>query len=180
MKKTILTAVLFISSIFYVFAQDSTNVKPKTYEFGIRLGTSIYNIESEFENPSFTGLYGGLFVQKHFSEKFSIQLEANYTGQDLLSFPVLLNYKITDKFEVYGGAELNFSLGQPNVAEEFRNKRFGASLVIGAKYNIDSKWFIEGRYSHGVSDQFPIFQGFGTESVYGKRRIFNIGIGYKF
>ncbi|WP_282043507.1 porin family protein [Winogradskyella flava] len=180
MKQFILITTFAVFSISNLFAQDFTDVKTKAFNFGARLGTSIYTIKAPNDSRSWNGLYAGVFIEKRLSDKWGIQLESNYIGSSILQFPLLLKYKITDKLEIYGGGTLDVSLEQKNSAEVFRNKRFGASLILGAQYNINSHWFIEGRYIHGLTSQFPIFQGFDSQSIYGKKRSFNFGIGYKF
>lgn len=176
----ILITALAVFSVSSSFGQDSSNKKTQAFNFGTRIGSNLYDISAQNDRISETGLYGGLFIERRLSDKWSLQFETNYAGLSVLQFPLLLKYKITNKFEIYAGPQLDFSLEQKNMDKAFRNKRFGTSLVLGAQYNINSHWFIDGRYIHGLSNQFPIFQGFDNPSLYGKKRSFNFGIGYKF
>lgn len=168
--KTVFILAFATLSIFKSFSQNTTDTQAETFNFGLRHGYSSYNLISENEDISDLNLYGGLFIAKRFSEKFAVQFETNYSGLSILHFPLLLKYRITDKFELYGGAALDFSLEQQNTDEAFRNKRFGTSLILGVQYYIDTHWFIEARYIHGMTDQIPIFNGFDVEPIYAKKR----------
>jgi len=180
MKTYLMATVVALSMSSVLFSQDSTAVKKRTFDFGARVGTSIYSIKTQNDLVEETGLYVGLFVEKQLSNSLALQIEANYSGMSVLQLPVLLKYKITNKFEVYAGGSLDFSFEQKNVLESLRNKRWGSSLILGGQYNINSHWFVEGRYIHGLTDQFPVYQGANTPSLFGNKRSFNLGIGYKF
>lgn len=180
--KTFLITLFLAFSISNIYAQDSTNVKNKTFNFGSRVGYNAYTINTSERMPYANGYYGGLFFEKRLSYKWALQLETNfnYSGSSTLQLPLLLKYRITEKFEIYGGPQLEYSFEQKTINKELRNKRLGASLVLGTQYNINSNWFVEVRYIYGLTNQFPIFQGFENASVYGKRHSFNLGLGYKF
>ncbi|BAO77117.1 porin family protein [Winogradskyella sp. PG-2] len=173
------TLLIFTISIATATAQDSTALKKKKFDFGIRHGYSIWDVNASNSGLSDTNLYVGLFLETRLSKKLSIQLEANYSHSNLLELPVLLKYRISDKFEIYGGAQLEVSLDD-NIQEAFKNKRLGTSLVLGAQYNINTHWFIDARYTHGLTNQIRVFNGFDTESIYGKKSTVNFGVGYKF
>ncbi|WP_422104271.1 porin family protein [Winogradskyella sp.] len=180
--KNFLFSVVVLFSISNGLAQEVTEAKSKTYDFGVRIGYNNYTINSTGQNPSGHGYYGGLFLERSLSEKLALQIEINYnySGSSTLQLPLLLKYRIADKFEIFSGPQLDFSFEQKTLNEESRNKRWGASLLFGVQYNINSHWFADMRYILGLTDQFPIFQGVNVESIYGKRRSFNIGLGYKF
>ena len=180
--KTYLFTFFAFFSILIGFAQDSTNVTKKSFDFGVRTGYNNYFIQSPGTNPNGSGYYAGLFIETSLSEKLALQVETNfnYSGSSILQLPVLFKYRINEKFEFYAGPQLDFSFEQNNLNSESRNKRWGASLILGAQYNIDKHWFIDARYVHGLADQFPIFQGFGVDPLYSKIRTFNLGLGFKF
>ncbi|GAB5564001.1 MAG: hypothetical protein Wins2KO_10640 [Winogradskyella sp.] len=180
MKQLFLCTVLFICSVNYLNAQESTNPPKSSIDFGLRFGNSFYDIRSNGNVISDFNLYVGAFAEKSLSEKWALRIETNYSGSSVMQFPILLKYKFNNKFEIYGGPQLDFSFEQKNTLEELRNKRFGASLVFGAQYNISTKWFIEARYIYGLSNQYPIFNGSGIESTFTNKQSFNFGIGYKF
>ncbi len=182
MKTTILFSAFFLCFSSTLTAQDvpTSDNTTNPYSFGVRIGANLYDITATSNRTGDTGFFGGLFIERKWSQNWALQFEANYAGLYTLQFPLILKYNLGERLVIYGGAQLDFSLEQQRMDNAFRNKRFGASLLLGAQYNINSKWFLEGRYIHGLSDQFPIFQGLGVESIFGKKRSFNFGIGYKF
>ncbi|EDP70079.1 hypothetical protein FBALC1_11117 [Flavobacteriales bacterium ALC-1] len=182
MKKIISITALVLFTMSTLIAQDSTDVKNKGFNFGVRIGYSAYSFNTNNRAPYGSGYYGGLFFEKRLSEKWALQFETNfnYTGSSTLQFPILLKYKISGKFEIFGGPQLDYSFEQTTMSIESRNKRFGASLVIGAQYNINSKWFVEARYIYGLTDQFPVYEGANPTSAFTKKNSFNFGVGYKF
>lgn len=175
--KTILFTLLLAFSITNINAQDLNDTNPKTFEFGIRHGYTTWDVATNDASYSTIHLSLGVFAEANISEKFGIRLETNYSRNGLLEIPLLLKYKITNKFEIFGGAELDFSFDSNNL---FEDKQFGGALVLGAQYNINKKWYIDARYIHGVTDQFAVFNGVGGTPNFGKRQSFNFGVGYKF
>ena len=180
MKKTILLGALMLVTIIGANAQDQALKTVKKYNFGIRHGYSTWDIKAENAGYSEINLFAGLFVETEISKKFSLRLEANYSRKALLEIPLILNYKVSDKFEIFGGAEATLSLDKYDDDNIYGDKSLGSSLIIGAQYNINSNWFVDARYIHGLSNQYSIFKGFENDPSFGKRRTVNFGIGYKF
>ncbi|WP_111684258.1 porin family protein [Winogradskyella tangerina] len=180
--KTILSVVMLALTLSSIGAQEGTKTEESKFDFGIRAGYNTYFLNTSGQNPTGSGYYGGIFLESELTKKWALQIEANYnySGSSTLQLPVLLKYKISKKFELFAGPQLDFSFEQQNLNEESRNKRWGMSFLIGAQYNINSHWFIDARYTHGLTNQFPVFQGFGVNPIYEKRHAFNFGIGYKF
>ncbi|WP_299110295.1 outer membrane beta-barrel protein [uncultured Winogradskyella sp.] len=157
-------------------AQDSLTAKSKTFDFGIRHGYSHFNLRASEYRYDKINLYAGLFVETNISDKLGIRLETNYSHHSLLEVPLLLKYQISDKFEIYGGAELSYSF-HSNTNSFNADKEFGGALILGLQYNINSHWFIDARYKHGFTDQFAMPFDFNH---YGKSRTVSVGVGFKF
>ena len=178
MKLFIFTFLLIIS-ITTVIAQDSNQeTSSKKFNFGIKHGYSSWDIKSEYDSYSDIHLSAGLFIEKPLSEKFGLRLEVNYSRREILEIPLLLSYKLSNKFELLGGVELDYAYGDYD-RTNLQNKSTGISLVLGTQYNINSHWFVDVRYIHGLSNQFVIGNSVNNYS-FGKRRSFGFGVGYKF
>jgi len=180
--KYFLIPVFIVFSFINVVAQDNNNPSDSSFTFGLRTGYNTFAISRDSLTPYSSGYYGGLFFEKKLSEKWALQFETNfnYNGSSTLQFPLLLKYRVTDKLQVFAGPQLTYSFEQKNIDKASRNKRFGSSLIFGAQYDIGKKWFIEARYTHGLTNQFPIFQGLNVDPVFGKQHTFSLGIGFKF
>jgi len=183
MKNISVIIVITISLICVINAQNDREESSKSWNFGTRAGYINYDLRAD--NTSLKngqGYYAGLFLEKHISEKWAFQLETNYnySGFSTLHLPLLLKYNLSERFQLYTGPQLDFSFEQNSYDEDFKNKRFGASMVLGVQYNIDTHWLIDARYNYGVTNQFPVYQRVGSTIEYGKKGSFTIGFGYKF
>ncbi len=169
---------VFLISTFISSAQDEIITSKNKFHFGIRHGYSELNISNNYTSRGRTSVYAGLFLSKSLSEKFSLQLEANYSQSVLLDIPLLLKYKLTNKFDLFTGPQLNLSIDNGSL-RGFEDEKYGSSFLLGAQYNINSHWFIDARYTYGLTDQFLI-DVYDETPHYGSKNSFNFGIGYKF
>ncbi len=176
----LLLLLTLLFSISFIQAQDSNSDKDKKLDFGIRHGYSIWGIDADTDAFSTTKIYIGVFAEKEISEKLSLRLEANYYGTTLLEIPLLIRYEVSNKFAFYGGIQLDYSIADDSTVLAFRDKEFGASLILGAEYRINRNWFLDARYIHGLTNQYSIFRGLDSDALFGKKRSFNLGIRYKF
>lgn len=179
MKNLFVITILFMN-LLYLSAQDLTPDKKQTFYFGTRVGINDYSINSE--KPIAYGYYGGLFFEQTLSDKWSFQLETNfnYSGTSTLQLPLLMKYRISDKFQLLAGPQIDYSFEQRTLDISSRNKRWGWSFNVGAEYQLSSHWFIDARYNHGLTNQFPVSQGDNSSSMFAKKHSFNLGFGYKF
>ncbi|NRB82656.1 MAG: PorT family protein [Winogradskyella sp.] len=180
--KYFLIPVFIVFLSINAFAQDNDNPLDNSFTFGLRTGYNTFALSADNLTPYTSGYYGGFFFEKKLSEIWALQFETNfnYNGSSTLQFPLLLKYKIAEKFQLFGGPQLSYSFEQKNIDKANRNKRFGMSLILGMQYDISKKWFVEARYTHGLTDQFSVFQGLNVDPVFAKQRSFSLGIGYKF
>lgn len=176
--------------------------------FGVKAGGMLTTADrkgtgsSYFENKIAPGLYAGGLAEysfKHKSDKFKLQLEADYsymtvnhrlstingsqvTRAHMLSVPVLAKYFLTPCFSLYLGPTANFSLSS-NTRTDFDTFNsydayiFHLGGMVGANYYIYKGLFLEARYHALVSDYFNLIL---AESNYGTIHNFQLGVGYKF
>ena len=154
MKHFLFIAFVFLSTFITASAQDLS--QKKEFQFGIKYGLSFSDLKENRSSNYQTSLYAGLQFIKSLSNKYDLQVEANYSK--LLNFhfvevPVLLKYNAFDAINMYGGIQLDFPINDNNAFySSTKNKFVGASLILGLEYKISKHWFIEARYAYGVTD----------------------------
>lgn len=131
-------------------------------------GTETFGGGSE----SLTGFFIGGFAEFGIADKFMLQPGLNYhtaskkvEGVELkanfLSIPVLIKYEIAEKFNLMAGPSLFYSL------ESDDEDKTRINFDLGASYNFTENFFVEPRYSAGLTGDVKIGH-------------ILIGVGYKF
>lgn len=117
---------------------------------------------------STTGFFVGGFVNFGLADKLTLEPGLNYhtASKDgakfnYLSIPVLAKYEIAEKFNLMAGPSLFYSMD----SDDSDKTRF--NLDLGASYNITEEFFVEPRYSVGLSGDVKVSH-------------FLFGLGYKF
>lgn len=166
MKKVIL-------SILAVFAFGFVNAQNKgggdSMAFGAKAGVDMLSAKADGASAvSTTGFFVGGFAEFGLADKFMLQPGLNYhtASKDgikfsYISIPVLAKYEIAESFNLLAGPSLFYSLE----SEDQDKTRF--NLDLGASYNITEQFFVEPRYSVGLSGDTKVSH-------------FLIGLGYKF
>ncbi|WP_430409593.1 porin family protein [Kordia sp.] len=178
MKKQLLITLFCFVCICITNAQEITKPVGKQTTFGFKVGLSGNHFGNQF-NDSFTGVefYAGLFLETSLSENFSIQNELLFStftdSYDFIEVPILLKYKISDKFSLFAGPKLDFLINESN--DLFQFKPLGISAEIGVQYNISKRFFLEGRYSHSFTKQVNVRSG-SSEAL----RTLRFGVGFRF
>lgn len=160
MKKIILS-IIAVLTFGVISAQD--------LKFGARAGLDLLSAKVDGGGSvSATGFYAGGFVEFGIADKFSLQPGLNYhaaskDGVDFnyLSIPVLAKYNVADKFNLYAGPSLFYSLE----SDDEDKTRF--NLDLGASYDITENFFVDPRYSIGLTGDVKVSH-------------FLIGVGYRF
>lgn len=180
MKYFLLFFIFSVSFTTVLLAQDKQGFNKNKTSFGLKTATSLNSVSSHFlkseNNRSF-----GFFLESELDDSFSILVEANYTrpfGISFVEMPVLLRYRLTDKINVFSGLKLSYLANDRNVLSRNPNP-FGLSIVLGGQYNINSKWFIDARYSHGLTEQINFTPELGTHAK-STMNSFSFGLGYRF
>lgn len=160
MKKIILTVIA-------VFAFSVTNAQDM--KFGVKAGADM--LSAKFDgggSVSATGFFVGGFLEFGLADKFSLQPGLNYHTAskdgfkfDYVSIPVLVKYNVAESFNLLVGPSMFYSLE----SEDADKTRF--NLDLGVAYDITENFFVEPRYSVGLTGDSKISH-------------FLIGVGYKF
>lgn len=170
MKKTILLITVFFIG-YATYAQETETIIPFKTKFGVKGGLSgVSDINEDYD----TSFYIGVFSETRLSRKWSLQNEVLISPSDnFLEIPILIKYHISDKFEIFLGPKLDLVLDSTSEIPSPDNP-INLSLAAGVQYNISKQFFVEGRYSKGLTD--PRF-GLDRE---GAIDTFKIGLGFKF
>lgn len=164
MKKVILS-ILAVFAISFVHAQSKGD---SSMGFGVKAGVDMVSAKADGYSVSTTGFYLGGFAEFGLADKLVLQPGLNYhtASKDgvkfsYLSIPVLAKYEIAESFNLMGGPSLYYSLE----SEDDDKTRF--NFDIGASYNFTDEFFVEPRYSVGLSGDVKVSH-------------FLLGVGYKF
>lgn len=164
MKKILLSSIALLA-FGLTNAQDGAS-------FGVKGGLDIvsYKVPGSIEfdeeegfvttgsvSESATGFFVGGFVEFGIADKFTLQPGLNYHTAskdgfklDFISIPVLAKYEIAEKFNLMAGPSMFYSLE----SDDQDKTRF--NFDIGASYNFTDKFFIEPRYSAGLTGDIKI------------------------
>lgn len=180
MKKLLLSGLLIVICSSVYAQEDNNELKNKT-TFGVKGGLNF----SYLASPNNEGLigedfYGGFFSETRLNKKWSFQSELLYSNSIYYRFveiPLSLKYHINDKWSVFGGVSLDFSIDDRNI-EDSTIESLGLSAVLGTQYNFSDKFFIEGRFNLGITNQINKLDNNNYNSY--TKHLFRIGLGYRF
>jgi len=159
-------------------------------QFGVKAGANFVDIRDKLSDNGVThvnknGFYLGAFMEFIRSVNFSIQPEVYYSGNKnradenigLLHIPVLLKYKLGNRFELYAGPESQFLLsveGQ-DISKDKNYKKFILSAIAGVAFLVSDEFSIDARYNMALSN----FMDFGNRTNK-KLNFIQVGLAYKF
>lgn len=151
-------------------------------------GFDIGNTVSDLKFSDGSGFFVGLLVDLEAIDKFHIQPEAVYTnvsGDASIVVPVMAKYYIADVFNIQFGPQLDFALNLPDLYDTVM-KKVGFGLAVGAGFDINDMFAIQGKYAFGLSERFEsgitdVLGDFGSIlSPSLKTNMLQIGLVYKF
>ncbi|RAJ12043.1 porin family protein [Olleya aquimaris] len=178
MKKTILLFTLFLAS-FYGFSQDAL--------YGVRAGYTISNLDFEpmvpagVENAHRNGFFIGFFGEYGLSNTLAFAPEIQFSAEGAKDQNLRINYIQMPLFFKFQISE-NFTLGLGPVASikghEYNDgfKNFGFSGLGGLEYMISEEFFIDFRYSYGLTNVLDD----NSANLEAKNTNMQIGLGVKF
>ncbi|WP_111707809.1 outer membrane beta-barrel protein [Lutibacter citreus] len=184
MKKQISIFVILVTLLSFKPAKaQSLNV------FGFKAGVHFVDIKDKLSDGAVThvnkqGFYLGAFMEFRRSVNFSIQPEIYYSGNKnkideniaLLHIPILLKYKLGNRFEIYGGPESQFLLSVENeIINKGNFKKFILSGSVGVGILITDEISIDARYNLAFSNY--IDTGYHQNK---KLNFVQVGLSYKF
>lgn len=188
MKKIILSAIVILSSIIAINAQEDSNTS-SDQQFGLKTGYSSFIAKAKVDGASgsdnISGFYIGAFAEFELSDKFNLQPELTFASfsQDgessgVLLVPVLAKFKANDELGIYAGPQLDYLL---NEEDSEGLKRIGLAFAIGASYDLSEEVFLDVRYAFGITDRLDEdLEGFEGFDVKAKINYLQVGIGYRF
>ncbi|UMB54749.1 porin family protein [Lutibacter sp. A64] len=159
-------------------------------EFGLKAGINFVDIRNKLSDDGVThvnknGFYLGAFMEFRRSVNFSIQPEIYYSSNKnrkdenigLLHIPILLKYKLGNRFELYGGPESQFLLSVYgiDINKDKSYKKFILSAIAGVGFIISNEFAIDARYNLAVSNYIDSGNHQNT-----KLNFIQIGLTYKF
>ncbi|WP_062055364.1 porin family protein [Aquimarina longa] len=195
MKKTILFFSIILCSITAV-AQDSD----MQVRLGVRGGVNFATITGDdFKSPkSRTSFYAGLVAESFISDRFSLQGEAFYSGQgfdiektlltpkaefqiDYIQVPILAKVYLIEGLNIHAGPQFGFKINEEIDTDPTGNggdfntdqiKDFDFQLAAGIELKLTKDFFIQARYTHGLSEV--------VENTDAHNSTFSTGIGFMF
>jgi hypothetical protein len=154
------------------------------FNAGIRAGLVASQVDGDtYEGFDKAGVTAGLYVNRSFSEKISLQLEMNFIQKgsrmpvdDLnnyylmrlsyLELPLLLQWHVSNSFTLFGGPSYGVlissyeenQLGSLDYMPEF--KKYEIAARLGLSYQLSEKWAVDIRYCGSMSTIRPSQSGY--------------------
>ena len=195
MKKVVVLLLLFPLA---TFAQK--------FNAGIRAGIVASQVDGDtYEGFDKAGVIAGLYVNRSFSDKFSLQLEMDFIQKgsrmpvdDLnnyylmrlsyLEVPLLLQWHVSNSFTLFGGPSYGVliasheenQLGDLTYMPAF--KKYEIAARFGLSYKLSEKWTTDIRYCGSMSTIRPSPAGY-TPSYFENgqfNRLIEIGLSLAF
>ncbi len=179
LKNTLLSLTFFLTTVVAVNAQE--------FNGGFLAGVAAAEISGDrLEGPNKPGVYAGVFVNRYFTEKSSLQLEMNfvqkgsknydsaavYQNQDYLLrlnyVELFLHYKwdFGSRFTLEAGPSIGFLVKKPpyevaggDIRTEPPFKTRDLSLNIGMFFALTERWDFNLRYSNSILAVRPHSKG---------------------
>lgn len=132
-------------------------------------------------------LDAGLMLSYHESKlkESGSRSESFDTRMIEISLPIWLKYQI-ENFRPKAGISIEYGSyhikSAPTYLGRSRENHFGVSLGIGCEYHFDSGFFVDTNFKYGLTYlEYTRFDSYdGSHSLGLKKRIIQLGIGYKF
>jgi len=188
MKKLCLAIVFVMLTISMARAQGSVqfgvtggliNGSGDVTIAGFSVGEILNSLDVDILNG--TGFFIGALVDIEATEKLHVQPELLYASigeEGAILIPVMAKYYVVEGFNLQAGPQLDYVLNVPDLAEPFVNE-FGLSIGLGAGYDINEQFAIQGKYTFGLTDRLDsAVDGILSSSL--KINTFQIGVVYKF
>ncbi|GAB1855511.1 hypothetical protein MHTCC0001_03450 [Flavobacteriaceae bacterium MHTCC 0001] len=174
--KKLLVLALFITLSLQSFSQQGT--------YGVRAGYTISNLDfkdaTSLENKHRNSFYIGFFGDFRLSNAVSLVPELQFSPEgakdenlhlDLLQVPVLFKFKLNQRWRV--------GLGPQAALKSHKNddgiKNFHFSALGGVEFKINQMFFVDVRYSYGVTNIFD-----DALNIEAKNSNIQLGVGYQF
>lgn len=176
-RQKLLSLIMTISLFTTALAQDDPL---QSALLGFKGGVNFATVSTEnLDNPDFrTDFYVGLAVEAMLTEKFGFQIETLYSRQgfeleetpttekivgkiDYIQIPILAKAYLLEGFNIQGGIQLGFKInGEVDDSllandvnlESDAIRDFDFQLASGVEYKFKNGFFVQARYSYGLSE----------------------------
>ena len=151
--------------------------------YGIRGGINISNLDFDpdptFSNTHRNGVAFGFFAEFNISDSYLIMPEIQFSAEgakekelrlDYIQAPILLKYKITEKFHIGLGPLVGVKIHE----EDDGFKNFAVSGVGGFEYMITNSIFMDARYIYGFTNRLD-----NESNMKARNTTIQIGVGVK-
>lgn len=192
-------AVFFV---LFIFINLTTHAQAWTdnFQIGVRGGLNFATVTGDdFDSPdSRTSFYAGLIAEAPLSDRVSLQPEVFYSGQgfditdepneidaqfqlDYIQVPVLLKLYLIDGLNIQAGPQFGFKINEEIDFEPAEDSGdfdtdaindFDLQLSAGAEYKLGKSFFVQARYTYGLSE---IIEDFNVHNS-----VLSAGIGFMF
>lgn len=125
-------------------------------------------------SASVSGVSFGISADFEMTQSLDLQPEVMYTsfeGGGLVSIPVMAKYYLGESFNIQGGPQMNYDIGE--APEDFN--AIGLGIAAGGGYDISDQFFVDARYNFEVTNRYT-GEGEGDWSY----SLFSLGLGYRF
>lgn len=181
MKKIVLALVCAVMSLG-AFAQVS---------YGVKAGFDMTNfVGSDVDHKMMPNYQVGLFVEKKFNDKFGIAPEAAFAAQggkpndvdfqvNYINVPVMLKYYATEDLAIDFGPQVGFNVYSKLEGVDMKDatKTVDFGLGLGGTYNLAENFFLQARYTMGLTDAF---KSEGLIKNNAKNGNIQLSVGYRF
>lgn len=193
MKKYYFTFLIIFTLIQLSYGQKKIGIKGglNLSKASIDYPIDLWQVDESYKIGYHIGLFSDFKLNNTFhlapelllSEKGTKNLAATY-----ISIPALLNIRISDKFVVEAGPEVDLLLIDGSLINKYPlqmwKKGFSLGLDLGVKSEITEKMIVNLRYNYGLSS---VMEGFAVTDERGNKidhiNIFNrniqLSVGYK-
>ena len=174
--KKILLSTLFLCVTYMALSQSGT--------YGIRAGYTISNLDFKdipvFENKHRNSFYIGFFGDFRLTNSISIVPELQFSPEgasnetlhlDFIQAPLFLKFRLSERFR--------FGIGPQVALKSYKNddlmRNFHYSALGGIEFKLNQMFFLDARYSYGLSNIFD-----DDTNLNAINTNIQLGIGYQF
>ena len=192
-----ITKALMIIALIILFTKNSQA------QIAIHANTSYSNIRNDISIENKEPLFGynwGIAVQYYpfrNAENLSVINEFNFSRKgyrqnfeedynfkfDYLSFPILIDYSLSDNISLQTGVELSQMIGSNIEGWKDTYNKFDLGLVLGTSFFNRKKWNLYARFTYGVQPVLDYYEiddlGNFKDKIHDLKNI-SIAIGIKF
>jgi hypothetical protein len=195
MKKVVLFLTMALTT-----AMISAQAWSDNFQLGIKGGLNFATVAGDnFDSPDGrTSFYAGLLAEAPLTDRVSLQPEVFYSAQgfditdepnspdaqfqlDYIQVPLVLKLYLLDGLNIQAGPQFGFKINEETDLDPTEDggdigsdaiKDFDFQVTAGAEYKFAARFFVQARYSYGLSE---IIENFDVHNS-----VLSAGIGFMF